>query len=162
MRPRSRNNTVGITLLETLLAATVLAMAAAVVVLPFAAGARCTAEDAKLTLAVNLAEGLMEEILARSFVDPDDDELGEITRQSWDDMDDYDGHIETAGQVVGFDGVRVDDPAAMGLSRSAAVQGVYVTGQDTRRPPSFLRVSVEVCHHGSPLVTLSRLVYSNE
>ena len=153
---------IGITLLETLLAAAVLAMAAAAVIMPFAAGAQCTAEDARLTLGVSLAEGLTEEILSKPFRDPEGSEAGETGRSDWDDMPDYHGYSESEGNIVGFDGVTVSDPAAVGLTRHVAVEGVYVAGQDTQAPPTFLRITVQVRYRGQPLVTLHRLAYANE
>lgn len=152
----------GITLLESLLAALVLAMAITAVTMPFTAGAQATAEDARMTLAVNLAQGLMEEILAKPFHDPDGTGLGETDRPTWDDMGDYNGYSEGEGSIAGFDGVITSDPAALGMTRHAAVQSVYVSGQDTAKPPTFYRVSVEVRYHGETRVKLNRLVYANE
>jgi len=152
----------GITVLEALLATVVLAAAAATVIMPFAAGARCTAEDARLTVAVDLAEALMEEILSKPFSDPNGSEAGETGRSNWDDMDDYNGYSEGQGQISSFDGVAVDDSATVNLTRQATVQGVYVAGQDTGEDPTFLRITVEVKYRGETVVELSRLAYANE
>ncbi len=162
MKDRVGKHPTGITLAETLLAAAILAMAVAAVIMPFTAGAQCTAEDARLTLSVSLAEGLMEEILSKSFTDPDGKETGESSRSKWDDMDDYHGYSESAGDITAYDGAAVTDPAATGLTRQAAVEGVYVAGQDTEQPPTFLRITVEVQYRGRPLATLRRLAYANE
>lgn len=154
---------VGITLLEALLAAVVLSMAAAAVIVPFTAGAQCTAEDARLTVAVGLAEGLMEEILSKSFSDPEASEAGETGRSNWDDMDDYNGYSEAAGEIAGFDGAVVAaDSAAVALTRQVTIESVYVAGQDTGQDPTFLRITVQVRYRGQPLVTLGRLAYANE
>ncbi len=37
-----------------------------------------------------------------------------------------------------------------------------VSGQDTDEAPTFLRVTVEARYENTPLVTLTRLVYSQE
>jgi hypothetical protein len=37
---------------------------------------------------------------------------------------------------------------------------VYVTGQDSAQPPTFLCVTVIVRYKGDPLITLTRLVYN--
>jgi len=152
----------GITLMESLLAAAILATAAAVVIVPFSAGAQSVAQDARQTLAVSLAEGLMEEVLSKAFSDPDGSEAGENRRSRWDDMDDYHGYQEAEGAIVEADGTAVTDPAATALSRRVMVESVYVAGQDHGEPATFLRITVEVRHHGAPVVTLSRLKYSNE
>ena len=161
MRRRHYMHAGGLTLLEALLAAVVLAMAASAVIMPYAVGAQAAMRDARQTLAVDLAQDIMEEILSKSFSDPDGKERGEKGRSSWDDMSDYDGYEEKAGAIRRFDGTLVDDPAATGLSRHVSVVGVYVSGQDTRQPPTFLRVTVEVRYKGQTLTRLSRLVYAN-
>ena len=151
----------GMTLLEALLAAVVLAMAASAVVMPYTAGARCAAQDARQTIAVNLAQDMMEEILSKSFRDPDG-EAGESGRGTWDDIDDYDGYAEQAGSICSFDGAPVSDPAAVGLSRHVSAEGVYVSGQETSEPPTFVRVCVEVRYKDEGVIALNRLVYAND
>ncbi len=152
----------GFTLLEALLAAVVLAIVVGAIIMPFTVGAANTAQNARSTLAVNLAQDLMEEILAKPFSDPNESEAGETGRSNWDDMDDYDGYCEAVGTIAGFDGVTVDDPAAALLTRSATVESVYVAGQDQAEQPTFLRITVDVRYRGEVVVTLSRLAYANE
>ncbi|KPK86298.1 MAG: hypothetical protein AMJ81_01590 [Phycisphaerae bacterium SM23_33] len=152
----------GVTLLEALLAAVVLAMVAGAVIMPFAASARCTLQDARQTMAVNLAQDMMEEILSQSFHDPEGDDGGETGRSTWDDIDDYNGYQEPTGGIYSFDGVLVDDPASVGLSRHVVVEAVYVSGQDVAEPATFLRVTVQVKYQGNVMTTLSRLVYAND
>ncbi len=152
----------GFTLLEALLASVVLAIVVGAIVVPFTAGAGNTAHDARMTLAVNLAQDLIEEILSKPFSDPDGTETGETGRSKWDDMDDYNGYTEAEGTIAGFDGAVVNDPAATALTRSAIVEGVYVSGQGPPDPATFLRITVEVRYHGQELVKFSRLAYANE
>ena len=152
----------GMTLMEALLAAVVMAMTAGAVIMPYAAGARCTLQNARQTLAVNLAQEMMEEILTLPFRDPEGDEAGETGRSTWDDIDDYHGCAEAAGDVRSFDGVVAEDPATVGLSRHVTVESVYVSGQTPEDSPSFLRVAVEVRYKGSPVATVCRLVYAND
>ncbi|HUS91850.1 MAG TPA: type II secretion system protein [Phycisphaerae bacterium] len=171
--PRTRQQHGGrraFTLLEALLAATVLAIAITAVMLPFTAGLRTEAVEARQTLAVSLAEELIEEVLSRPFEEPgdgDDDpepaaafgpDPGETTRDTFSAIDDYHGYAEPAGAIRDPEGKLVDDPAAVGLSRHVTVAYVYVSGQDSGGDPSFMRVVVEVRHLGEPLVTLTRLV----
>ena len=152
----------GFTLIEALLASVVLAMVVGAVVMPFSTGAANTAQNARSTLAVNLAQDLMEEILAKPFSDPNGSEAGETGRSDWDDMDDYDGYSEAEGTIAGFDGVTVNDPASVALARSATVESVYVAGQDQSEEPTFLRITVDVRYHGEKVVSISRLAYANE
>ncbi len=152
----------GFTLIEALLASVILAMVVGAVIMPFTAGAANTAQNVRSTLAVNLAQDLMEEILAKPFHDPNSSEAGETGRSNWDDMDDYDGYSEAEGEIAGFDGVTVDDPAAVALTRSATVESVYIAGQDQSEEPTFIRITVNVCYHDDTLVSLTKLVYANE
>lgn len=170
MSMRGRTFRTGITLLESLLAAVVLAMTSAAIIVPFSAGAQSTSEEARQTVGVNLAQDLVEEILAKPFRDPDVKEGkkpkpgqdDESEREDWDDMDDYDEFSESAGQITSFDGSVVTDPAAANMTRHCWVKGVYVAGQDTSKDPTFLQIIVEVRDRGDTLVKLSRLVYANE
>jgi type II secretory pathway pseudopilin PulG len=159
------------TLVEALVAAVVLALSVAAVTVPFTAGTRNQEVEARLTMATGLAEQLMEEILQRSFEEPDDadgiaedgskfgPDAGESSRAAYDAIDDFHGWVENAGQVRDSSGVLVSDPAALGLSRHASVEYVTVSGQDPAEPRLFLRVTVEVRHEGTPLITLVRLVH---
>jgi Tfp pilus assembly protein PilV len=151
----------GFTLIEALLAAVVLAMVVGAVVMPFTAGAANTEQNARSTLAVNLAQDLMEEILAKPFHDPDGSEAGETGRSNWDDMDDYDGYSEAEGAIAGFDGVVVDDPASTALTRDVTIESVYIAGQDQSEKPTFIRITVNIRYHGDTLASFSRLVYAN-
>ena len=154
----------GFTLVESLLAAVVLAMTITAVTMPFTAAARNEQDDARRTVAMSLAQELMEEILAHPFADPQGGggpgpEAGEAARADFDNIDDYDGYAEPAGSIVSGDGQTVSETGAHGLSRSARVTYVFVTGQAPTGPPNFVRVEVEMRHNGQPLLTVTRLVY---
>jgi prepilin-type N-terminal cleavage/methylation domain-containing protein len=151
----------GLTLLECLVASAVLAMLGAAVIVPFSVGAQAAAQDARTTLAVALAQDMMEEILSHSFKDPNGTEAGESGRPTWDDMRDYDQFFENEGNIYASDGTLVGDPMAAYLSRRASVQAVYVSGQNQSLPASFLCVTVYVYYHGDQLIKLTRLVYDN-
>ena len=154
----------GFTLIESLLASALLAMTIAAITTPFTAAARNEQADARRTIASSLGRELMEEILSRPFDDPDGagnpgPETGESARQYFDNIDDYHGYAEAAGEMVDGDGNRIADAAAHGLSRSATVTYVYVSGQEISGSPNFGRVEVEVRWKAQPLLTVTRLVY---
>jgi MSHA pilin protein MshD len=164
MRRRSDRRTPGFTLTEALIAAVILLTAITAITLPFAAGARAEQADARLCLAVNLAQEMMEEILAKPFLDPQGTttvgpDPGETRRARFDNIDDYHGYYEGPGQIADATGAVITTPAAEGLSRQVTAQYVYVSGQDTSQPPTFIRVTVTVAYNGAVLVTLTRLVY---
>jgi MSHA pilin protein MshD len=154
----------GFTLIEALVAATILAITVTAVTLPFTAGAQNEQDSARLTLAVAYAQELMEEILSRPFDDPGGGmtpgpEAGETSRDLYDNIDDYHGYSEADGQIKDMYGLAATDRLAAGLSRSVAAEYVYVAGQDTSGSPTFIRVTVTVRYRGRPLVTLQRMVY---
>ncbi len=155
----------GFTLIEALLAIVVLAMAITAITMPFTVGAQNEQEDARRTLALSLAQEMMEEILAQPFEDPHGSsnpgpEAGESSRALFDNIDDYDGYVETDGNISDIDGEKMDDQTADGMSRHSSAEYVYVSGQDTSDDPTFIRVMVEIQYRGKPMVVLTRLVYS--
>ena len=163
--PHTNLRSRGFTLVEALLAAVVLAMAVTAITMPFSSGAMNDQVDARHTLAVNLAQEMMEEILSKPFSDPQGasapgPEPGESRRAYFDNVDDYHGYTEGEGSIANRSGEVVTDPAAKGLSRRVTVQYVYVAGQETSQDPSFVRVVVEVRYNGDPVATLVRLVYN--
>jgi len=157
----------GFTLTEALLAAVVLAMAISAITMPFAAAARNEQVDARRTLSASLAREMMEEILTKPFDDPDGagalgPEPGEtrwVSSTKYDNIDDYQGYTESAGEITDFENEVINCPAAVGLSREVSTEYVYLTGQDISQDPTFIRITVVVKHQGNPLVTLTRLVY---
>ncbi|MFW6133169.1 MAG: hypothetical protein ACOC8F_04675, partial [Planctomycetota bacterium] len=161
------NRARGFTLAESLLAAAVLAMTVAALTLPFSAAARNAQVGTRRALATALAEDLMEEILAKPFLDPDEPgepgpDSGEPSREHFDNIDDYHGYVESAGEITTSTGEAVTDDGADGLSRDVTAEYVYVSGQDSASDPDFIRVTVRVARAGDPLVTLTRLVHSLE
>ncbi len=167
-RLRRKKPRKGFTLMEALLAAVILSMTVSAMVVPFVAGAQNDLAQSRQTLAVTLAQDLMEEILAKPFSDPDDGaqhpgpDAGESTRADFDNIDDYHGLVEPAGQIQPYLTGPLTDPVGATLSREATVEYIYVAGQDLSQPPSFCRVIVTVRHNGDEMACLTRLVYANE
>ncbi len=157
----------GFTLIEALIAASVLAMAIAAITMPFTVGAQNELADSRRTLAVSLAQEMMEEILDKPFNDPDGasspgPEPGETNRSKFDNIDDYDKYMEPPGQIADASGVINDEPASVGLSRHVSATYVYVSGQDASEDPSFVRVTVQIYYKNQVVITLTRLVYAVE
>ena len=160
-----RQHAGGFTLLESLLAATILAMAITAITAPFTAGAQNNHVQARRVLAVSLAQEMLEEILAKPFADPDGasspgPESAEADRSQFDNIDDYHDYTESNGAIADAHGALADGPAAEGLSRSVSTTYVFVTGQDTGEAPTFIRVIVEMSYRDQPILTLTRLVYA--
>ena len=158
----------GMTLMEALLASTMLAMGASAVLLPFSVGAQSEQEDARRTLALYLGRELMEEIISKPFDDPEASDAigpdgGESSRALFDNIDDYDGYEDGYGKsidrIVGMDKQTIDGVAIEGLHREAIITYIHVSGQDLGDDPNFVRVEVEMKYKGDELLTLRRLVH---
>ena len=171
MRNVTRIKGKAFTLIEALMASVILAITVSAAVLPFTCGMQNQQVDSRQTIAVSLAEDLMEEIIIKPFEEPGDGDeehelessfgpdSGESSPSSFSAIDDYDGYTELAGQVMGATGEVIADPAVAGISRNVTVSYVYMPGQDVTEPPNFFRVVVGVQYNGLPLVTLTRLVH---
>jgi hypothetical protein len=93
----------GITLIETLLAATLAALASAALLVAVESTMSTATDSTDRTIADGLAQQLLDEILQKRYVEPGvsatSSSLGtdgaESTRASYDDCDDYHGHSTT-------------------------------------------------------------------
>ena len=160
MTARHTNPAHAFTLLESLLASSLLATAVVGIIVPFVAGAQNQRDDSRRTLATSLAQELMEEILTKSFNDQGvGPETGENSRSSFNCINDYNNYTESAGHILDNCGNIVTDPAAVGLSRNVSVSYVTVPGQTPVNPPIFGSVIVEVKYDGNSIFKLTRLVY---
>ena len=158
----------GMTLMEALLASTMLAMGASAVLLPFSVGAQNEQEDARRTLALFLGRELMEEILSKPFADPQGSEAmgpdgGESSRALFDNIDDYngyqDGYGKSIGRIVGINNETIDGAAIVGLQREVVITYIHVSGQDLGAAPNFVRVEVIMKYMGDELLTLRRMAH---
>lgn len=153
------------------MASVILAMVASAAIMPFTCGMRSQYVESRQTIAVSLAEDLMEEIIFKPFEEPGDaddapesesafgPDSGEYSKSSFSAIDDYAGYTESDGQLLDPDGEIITDSAVAGISRHVTVSYVYVSGQDVTESPNFFRVVVEVQYNGQPAVTLVRLVH---
>src|SRR5215813_12309896 len=91
----------GFTLAEGLIAAVVLAAAVAGIVGPISAAYQQTRALEEASIATSLARQLLDEIVAKPFVDPSDysttlgPEADEVTRSAYDNVDDYNGYHDS-------------------------------------------------------------------
>lgn len=158
-------HTTAFTLLEALVACSLLAVAIIGITVPFVAAVRSEQVDANNTSASRLAQELMEEILSKKFTDATSSpkngpEPGETDRFTYDSINDYDAYYEAPGQIRNYLGQAISDPSTTGLSRKVSVTYVYVSGQDTSKSASFARVVVEIRYYDQLVLKLTRLVYN--
>ena len=111
-------------------------MAVVGIIVPFVAGDQNQHDDARRTVATNLAQELMEEILTKSFCDPGPMPGAGTSRTLFKFINDYNR-----------------------LSRTLTASYVTVPGQTPVVPPIFACVTVEVDYHGNCITKLTRLVY---
>lgn len=134
----------GLTLVESLIASAILAVAVIAVSQAVVAGQMQTVDALHRARAMELAEALMDEVLRLPYADPDGTG-GEIGRANFDDLADFNGFSETAGTLADAGGSVYEAPL-QGFSRSVSVvpanggSGISVTG------------------FGSPLVGLTAMV----
>jgi hypothetical protein len=155
------------TLIEAMLASTLLAMSASAVLLPFSVGAQSEAEDARRTTALYFGRELMEEIVSKPFDDPQGDEgvgpdSGEISREYFDNIDDYHGYLDGYGRskgMVGMEGQTIGNLATDGLARQVEVAYVHVSGQDVTGDANFVSIQVIVTRNKDEILRLTRLVH---
>ena len=105
----------GFTLMESLLAASILSFAVAAICQAVVSGQVQTSEALRDIRAMALAEVLLEEALALPYDDPEGataagPDAGESSRGAFDNSDDFDGYAETAGSLV--DAADEDYPTA--------------------------------------------------
>ncbi len=111
----------GLTLIETLIAATVLSIVATSALLPFTAGASHALAAIRLQKATAYGQAMMEEVLARPFYGPDGttnppgpDTSFEDRRHRFDDLDDYSGFTEQVTGMRDYVNQPITDPDAAG------------------------------------------------
>ena len=147
----------------------ILAFAVAGIVMPLMAGTNQSYLSSRYTVAVNLAQALMDEILAKPFHDPQAPSSfnlgpgpGEDTRPELDNIDDYHGLVEPAGGLEDANGQSINEPTLSRFSRYVWAEYVYLPGQDDGDDPTFILVMVQVKDGSMPMVTLKRLISSAE
>ncbi|MBI1337600.1 MAG: hypothetical protein GC164_11625 [Phycisphaera sp.] len=124
-KPATRSRAVGFTLMEVLIASTILAFSVAAITQAIVAGQTQSYEALHEYRALSLAEALMEEILAKPYDDPEGatdigPDAGETTRALFDNVDDYHGYTEAAGTVADEAGLVYPAPFT-DFSRSVTV-----------------------------------------
>lgn len=160
---RSRGPRGGFTLVEALLATTVLAIVSASAALPFVAGVHQANEAARLEQAVALGQALMEEILTRPVLDPTGrgatpgPESGETARNLFDNIDDFHGYTEQSSGLRDFKNQPINDPTLAGFWRNATVQYVTFANQQAGDANSYAKITVRVWDGNANMVTVTRI-----
>ena len=159
----------GFSLIETLIAVTILGVSAASISMLLFAGMKQNQVSDSYLLAANLAQNMMDEVLGKPFYEPDSPDnftpgpdAGEDSRERLDNIDDYDGLSEPAGGLLLPDGKVLDATHLSTFSRSTTAQYVYLPGQDSSEDPTFILVVVQVLDESVTMIELRRLISSAE
>lgn len=140
------------------MASAILALAVVALTQAVAAAQMQTVDALHRTRATELADALMEEVLRLPYADPDGSG-GELTRATFDDMQDFNGFTEAAGTISDSGGTAYDSPL-QGFSRSVTVVpangggGISVTGFGN--PLVGLTITVTVQDTAGATWTLTR------
>ena len=115
----------GMTLIEVVIAIVVIAIAVGGILGVLAHNVQRSADAMVISQGVTIATAYLEEISLKSFSDPDGMD-GEATRADFDDVDDYDGLVDSGAvdqfgnAIAGLDGYTV----SVTVSPSAALPGI--------------------------------------
>jgi Tfp pilus assembly protein PilV len=132
----------GITLAETLIAATILSVATTGAVIPMFAGAASQSYAAEQVIAAGLASDMMSRVCVTDF----------------DDVSSWDGYIEQQGMLTDSAGAVITDSAYADFSREVQCSYVY-TGQQSRSEDAcFVLVKVYVYEGSNVVAELKRLL----
>jgi len=151
-----------LTLVECVLALTILPLAVTAIALAVTAGQAQALEALERTRAALLAEALMEEILALPYNDPDGasnpgPEPGESNRTLFDNLDDFHGYSEAPGNLTDATTTAYPSPF-QGFARSVTCSTASVNVPDLGTTIDGLQITVTVSSSGAPVVTLTRFV----
>jgi len=137
-----------LTIVECMIAMTILSVIVLVTCYTLAAGQQHIYEGNRLATAVRLGRDLLEEITARSYRDPSGTsnfgpESDELTRAAFDDVDDYKNYAEAPGSLADATGTPYP-PADQVFSRKVNVTKSPVSVSDLGGQFNGLTVTVTV------------------
>ena len=152
----------GLTLVECLLALTILAGAFLAAVSTASVGHRHLREGDIEFQAVRLARDLLEEIISKSYSDPNGvdvfgPETGELTRADFDDVNDYHTFSEAAGQVRDLIG-SLYPPAQQSFARSVSVSAGTTSIPALPATVNGVTVTITVTHSKGRSWQFSRFI----
>lgn len=135
-------NKSGFTLIEAMIASVILAAAAGAILVSFTAGAANESYAQQLSLAANLANNMLEEIIASEYDDV---------------IQNYNGYSESMGAVKDISGNVIASQEYTNFSRSVSCKEVYLKGQSGSSTPPAILVEICVKNDGKVLAEISGL-----
>jgi MSHA pilin protein MshD len=147
----------GFTLIEVVAAASVLTLAGVAITQLVVAGQMQSHAAMHRARATSLARAMLAEVTAHPYADPDGSEANETSRSQFDDMDDYDGFSEPAGQVKDATGASYPERYA-GFSRSVRVEPDTLAAEQLGSEAQGLQIVVTVTDRRGQSWRLDRFV----
>lgn len=161
--PRNNVRCRAFTLLECLSAMLILGVSAMAITLAMTAGHQLGNEGIRHVRGLALAEAIADEIIRLPYADPDDGstvvgpDAGESNRQTFDNVDDYDGYREAIGTVANLVGAA--RTAEYGdYARSVTTAPATLSFAGLSAPVEGLIVSVTVSDAKGQQWTIARFV----
>ncbi len=150
----------GLTLVECVLALTILPLAVTGIAFAVVSGQQQAAEALRQTHGMMVAQALMEEILSKPYADPGGSsalgpESGETSRSLYDNADDYHGFSESGGSLSTAAGVALPS-SLQGFSRSVSCSTTTVTVASLSVSVAAVQITVTVTDSNGTLVALTR------
>lgn len=158
------NRSRGFTLVETLIAAAILAATVVAVLSPVFASYKQAQAMEETTIASSLARQLLDEITAKPFLDPQDGVVSngpaddEKSRAAFDDIGDYDGYSDTTAALTESSGAAVNWKNPAVYTRKATVKFRTAPNGADGTSGDFAMVTVTVSSSDGHTVTAQRLV----
>lgn len=140
-RPRRPRGSRAVTLVECMVAVTVLTATVAGLVMPFSLAAKAQRLDAMQTTATTLANQQMERLVL-------------LTKE---EVLALDGTNESGGAITGIDGNPINHDSLSEFTRTIAATEMTITEPGVDGEASFVRATVTISRTGMPDITLTRL-----
>lgn len=152
----------GFSLIEVLIATSILSFATIAIVEAVTAGQAVTLDALHRARADALAESLLEEVLSKPYADPDGDagfgpDAGETTRGDFDNVDDYHGYLESAGALADHAGT-VYPGGYQAFDRSVSVVAMTNSVASLGGDHTGVQVTVTVSESGGRTWVVERFV----
>lgn len=163
---RRRATCKGFTLIESLIASVVLAVAVVGIAGTLAASYQNSRDEISSAEATQLARQLMEEISARPFKIAEGElnatgwSGGNTNRATYDDISDYDGYTDESTSITMLDGSTQSFGTAGPYTRSVTVTTGTVPVGHAPPPVDFKHVKVTVTRPRRPAIVLSKVFTS--
>ena len=153
----------GFTLVESMIAATILGAAIVGTMGPLLASTHQTQAMWENSTSLALARELLEEVAAMPYLDPDGTQragprANQTTRQQYTSIGDYNGYKDTTNALASMEGTTLNIGAESTYTRGISVQYMTSVSGSSSVSGDYALVTVTVTTPSGTSVTLSRMV----